>query len=231
MGARFSSRAIPGSLAVTRGNPCKFLFLRLLICLNSAGNPARPRGRVESRAGAQQFFRALDARRPHTTGNRGFATTDCRGVRRRRGLGIYANRAARRTGGHHPPPEGVDGGQRRVTPGRGRALGLMASGATCVQRLDGSRDSAIHTKYRISLRSSSMREPRYPLPRVVLTYLKMTTPPAHTVSGATRTRSLVQVPWRNSRRCSSRVVTLGEVSTMILPRVHLRKPCYDFSFL
>lgn len=42
-----------------------------------------------------------------------------------------------------------------------------ASGATCVQRLDGSRDSAIHTKYRILLRSSSMREPRYPLPRVV----------------------------------------------------------------
>lgn len=44
----------------------------------------------------------------------------------------------------------------------------MALGATCVQRLDGSRDSAIHTKYRISLRSSSMQEPRYPLPRVVL---------------------------------------------------------------
>ncbi|KAK7233778.1 hypothetical protein RIF29_43128 [Crotalaria pallida] len=50
-------------------------------------------------------------------------------------------------------------------PGR-RALSLMASGATCIQRLDGSRDSAIHTKYRISLRSSSMQEPRYPLPRV-----------------------------------------------------------------
>ncbi|KAK7286368.1 hypothetical protein RJT34_21290 [Clitoria ternatea] len=49
----------------------------------------------------------------------------------------------------------------------GRALNLMASGATCVQRLDGSRDSAIHTKYRISLRSSSMQEPRYPLPRVI----------------------------------------------------------------
>ena len=30
-----------------------------------------------------------------------------------------------------------------------------ASGANCVQRLDDSRDSAIHTKYRISLRSSS----------------------------------------------------------------------------
>ncbi|KAK7296717.1 hypothetical protein VNO77_46463 [Canavalia gladiata] len=50
----------------------------------------------------------------------------------------------------------------------GRALNLMASGATCVQRLDGSRDSAIHTKYRILLRSSSMQEPRYPLPRVIL---------------------------------------------------------------
>ncbi|KAK2351278.1 hypothetical protein QL285_097401 [Trifolium repens] len=47
----------------------------------------------------------------------------------------------------------------------------MASGATCVQRLDGSRDSAIHTKYRISLRSSSMQEPRYPLPRVILYYV------------------------------------------------------------
>ncbi|KAG6627144.1 hypothetical protein CIPAW_15G105600 [Carya illinoinensis] len=56
-------------------------------------------------------------------------------------------------------------------PGR-RALGRMASGATCVQRLDDSRDSAIHTKYRISLRSSSMREPRYQLPRVLFVFHK-----------------------------------------------------------
>ncbi|KAJ0816282.1 hypothetical protein HanLR1_Chr00c0559g0759041 [Helianthus annuus] len=59
----------------------------------------------------------------------------------------------------------------------------MASGATCVQKLDGSRDSAIHTKYRILLRSSSMREPRYPLPRVVLIY-KEATNSAHTANGA-----------------------------------------------
>ncbi|KAF3622469.1 hypothetical protein FXO38_31266 [Capsicum annuum] len=40
---------------------------------------------------------------------------------------------------------------------RGRcAIGLMALGVTCVQRLDGSWDSAIHTKYRILLHSSSM---------------------------------------------------------------------------
>ncbi|KAL0363811.1 UNVERIFIED_CONTAM: putative uncharacterized protein ART3 [Sesamum angustifolium] len=67
------------------------------------------------------------------------------------------------------PRTGRWGATRCVTP-RQTCPGLMASGATCVQRLDGSRDSAIHTKYRISLRSSSMREPRYPLPRVVLTF-------------------------------------------------------------
>ena len=43
-----------------------------------------------------------------------------------------------------------------------------ASGAICVQRFDDSRNSAIHTTYRISLRSSSLREPRYPLLRVVI---------------------------------------------------------------
>ncbi|KAI7987935.1 hypothetical protein LOK49_LG13G00013 [Camellia lanceoleosa] len=49
----------------------------------------------------------------------------------------------------------------------------MASGVTCIQRLDGLRDSAIQTKYHISLRSSSMREPRYPLPRVILFFREM----------------------------------------------------------
>ena len=43
-----------------------------------------------------------------------------------------------------------------------------AASAICVQRFDDSRNSAIHTTYRISLRSSSLREPRYPLLRVVL---------------------------------------------------------------
>jgi hypothetical protein len=46
-----------------------------------------------------------------------------------------------------------------------------ASSAICVQRFDGSRFSAIHTTYRISLRSSSLREPRYPLLRVVFGYM------------------------------------------------------------
>ena len=39
--------------------------------------------------------------------------------------------------------------------------------ATCVQKFDDSLSSAIHITYRISLRSSSLREPRYPLLKVV----------------------------------------------------------------
>ena len=39
--------------------------------------------------------------------------------------------------------------------------------ATCVQRFDDSLNSAIRITYRISLRSSSIGEPRYPLLRVV----------------------------------------------------------------
>jgi hypothetical protein len=42
-------------------------------------------------------------------------------------------------------------------------------GAMCVQRFDDSLNSAIHITYRISLRSSSMPEPRDPLLKV-LTY-------------------------------------------------------------
>ncbi|CAG8852493.1 13908_t:CDS:1, partial [Gigaspora margarita] len=41
-------------------------------------------------------------------------------------------------------------------------LGIPRS-AICVQKFDDSRNSAIHITYRISLRSSSMREPRDPL--------------------------------------------------------------------
>ena len=43
-------------------------------------------------------------------------------------------------------------------------------GAICVQSFDDSLNSAIRTTYRISLRSSSLREPRYPLLEVVWLY-------------------------------------------------------------
>ena len=47
----------------------------------------------------------------------------------------------------------------------------MPGGAMCVQRFDDSLNSAIHITYRISLRSSSMREPRDPLLKVFVCLL------------------------------------------------------------
>lgn len=48
----------------------------------------------------------------------------------------------------------------------------ILAGAMCVQRFDDSLNSAIHITYRISLRSSSMPEPRDPLLKVFI-YLFM----------------------------------------------------------
>ena len=44
--------------------------------------------------------------------------------------------------------------------------------AICVQKSDGSLKSAIHNAYRISLRPSSMREPRHPLLKVFFSIRK-----------------------------------------------------------
>ena len=46
-------------------------------------------------------------------------------------------------------------------------LSGIPESAMCVQRFDDSLNSAIHITYRISLRSSSLREPRDPLLKVV----------------------------------------------------------------
>lgn len=56
---------------------------------------------------------------------------------------------------------------------RGTQTGMlhgMPWSARCVQRFDDSRNSAIHITYRVSLRSSSMGEPRDPLSKVVLIF-------------------------------------------------------------
>ena len=110
----------------------------------------------------------------------------------------------------------------------------------CVQRFDDSLNSAIHTTYRSWLRSSSMREPRDPLSIVVS--LSVLWSPSHEV-GRRRKRSGGRRPAEGDgggappRTTPKRV--LGTVhraewplgSVMILPQVHLRKPCYDFYFL
>ena len=49
-------------------------------------------------------------------------------------------------------------------------LSGIPESAMCVQRFDDSLNSAIHITYRISLRSSSMREPRDPLLKVVYNF-------------------------------------------------------------
>ena len=66
-----------------------------------------------------------------------------------------------------------------------------AFGAICVQNFNDSRGSAIHTTYRISLRSSSLREPRYPSAGVVCWLLTEDTrhPDARTPTGDERRRA------------------------------------------
>jgi hypothetical protein len=56
--------------------------------------------------------------------------------------------------------EGCNDARTGMPPG-------IPEGAMCVQRFDDSLNSAIHITYRISLRSSSMPEPRDPLLKVL----------------------------------------------------------------
>ena len=58
--------------------------------------------------------------------------------------------------------------QKEIKPTLKEACSQVNESAICVQKLDDSRNSAIRITYRISLRSSSLREPRYPLLRVVV---------------------------------------------------------------
>ncbi len=157
----------------------------------------------------------------------------------------------------------------------------VTGSAMCVQRLDDSH-SAIRITYRISLRSSSSQEPRYPLLKVVsvgilvrsasyggaaaicrgckrlvrrvyrvwrgfvlwwktgaqhgAAHLRALRPCHRNVRRAASRRELALAPrvhsfspaarggWRKGGVGLDRVV-------MILPQVHLRKPCYDFTFL
>ena len=89
----------------------------------------------------------------------------------------HYNTEFRTSGGRPEPPERQGCGavlQRQAGPegcndARTGMPARMLAGAMCVQRFDDSRNSAIRITYRISLRSSSMPEPRDPLLKV-LTY-------------------------------------------------------------
>ena len=112
----------------------------------------------------------------------------------------------------------------------------------CVQRFDDSLNSAIHITYRISLRSSSMPEPRDPLLKVLTIYIYYSDmlysiqslnvfggrcpgakPPGGREAGPPKQQGIINK--------GGKLVPREPHSVMILPQVHLRKPCYDFYFL
>jgi hypothetical protein len=146
--------------------------------------------------------------------------------------------------------------------------------AMCVQKFHDSRGLAIRITYRISLRSSSLWEPRHPSLKVVgdlchgcqheacgapvfflsifgsmlmvdekvgscLCWGKPTCPATPWIL-----ISFSSSKWGDFKVCRANVATTlgsniqGSLSkrswigvVMILPQVHLRKPCYDFTFL
>ena len=122
--------------------------------------------------------------------------------------------------------------------------------AICVQSFDDSLNSAIHITYRISLRSSSLREPRYPLSRVLGCFKDTHSEELHHRDKLTQKSWLIEYHTRVTRcGTSENMLTKREAmatrgtpnitfrkgwygfTIMILPQVHLRKPCYDFYFL
>ena len=109
-------------------------------------------------------------------------------------------------------------------------------GAVCVQKLDDSLNSAIHITYRISLRSSSMPEPRDPLLKVLIQlnlYIRRIDAEfewlAHRGPRTARVRVAPEATVVNHKGLE--VGPGGPHSVMIPPQVHLRRPCYDFYFL
>ena len=77
--------------------------------------------------------------------------------------------------------------------------------AICVQRLDDSLNSAIHTRYRSLLRSSSMHEPRDPPSEVVKFFNQHTTPTYHTKchKGSQKKPKMREVALRPGGRCDA----------------------------
>ena len=162
-----------------------------MICLNSAGDLARSEVQVKKKGRESEdppplfLSRIRDSAstrplRPARETTESGATTDQANpsaLARERDRNLRREEAARRSLQGTPlpgrrPQRSRPGGKKsraaRNTTERsdGRAPGDAGS-AICVQRLDDSLNSAIHTRYRSLLRSSSMHEPRGPPLEVV----------------------------------------------------------------
>ena len=92
---------------------------------------------------------------------RGFSSTDdFTALGSRSGPPLFFGPAAGARTQYQAVLEGCNDARTGMPPG-------IPRGAMCVQRFDDSLNSAIHITYRISLRSSSMPEPRDPLLKVL----------------------------------------------------------------
>ena len=123
-------------------------------------------------------------------------------------------------------------------------MGMLSTGvgsATCVQHSIGSRNSAVRSAYRTSLRPSSLFEPRHPSLEVVrlgkiILYMRISCSRSY-MSTHSKVWRRLDATQRNTVRVYEPCLThlrarsVWMLLVMILPQVHLRKPCYDFSFL
>ncbi len=268
-----------------------------MICLNSAGDLARSEVQKKNRKKERKLFvfysRSLTLRLPprpdRPAASKIGPKTDSGATKSRRNPSPPAGSAAEKDGEGGPFLQGTsrrDGGattserapreagradQNETERSDGRAPGEAGS-AICVQRLDDSLNSAIHTRYRSLLRSSSMHEPRGPPLEVVNDYFTRhkldakrttTSQPKKKIEGARwrqRGSTALALLTGRARHASARRGTddrrepppvpssrnperggqngargsrkkTKSKTLMILPQVHLRKPCYDFYFL
>ena len=241
------------------------------------GGPRSPGG--EERHRARRGVARQNGARVRRRSSRGLSTPAGTRVRRRRrarkaALGGRARepRLPRAAAGSGDERESSLAPRRMEAPLEETCVRAEPGCAICVQRFDDSLNSAIRTTYRISLRSSSLREPRYPSAGVVGFHKlrqRRRESPRCAREGAVgrgeprarprRNTSTPHSPRRETRGVRARVgsgeppgqpraprergardgVRRGTVQhrcglerpVMILPQVHLRKPCYDFSFL
>ena len=143
---------------------------------SSRGTDAFVRRREDTRM-VRAFRAAVSdrkaANRPTTTLLQALRRSRIRHVRRRDSV-LGATQSRSICEGRSSPPPWAIGAIPRLVGASGLGGDVQMSlkqtcsrenpwGAMCVQSSDDSLNSAIRTAYRISLRSSSLREPRYPL--------------------------------------------------------------------
>ena len=111
--------------------------------------------------------------------------------------------------------------------------------AVCVQHSIDSRNSAIRSAYRILLRPSSILEPRHPPLKVVIKMINIKTQYNGVKKRVKRSKAKATEQAAAQQRRRARIAPYPRLRLwcwngfvlMILPQVHLRKPCYDFCFL